>query len=613
MASAMADSSATQPTVFPPVDTSVPQLTLRAVLTGATIGSALALCNVYAGLKIGWGMNMSIAAVLISFGVWKALQLVGARFWGIQENNINQTGASAAASVSSAGLVSAVPALTMLTGYTFTWAELSLWVICSSALGVLTAVLFRRQMLVRDALPFASGIATAETLREVYSHGKEALTRLLALVYGAIAAAIFKIFAIVLHWKQVGLPGSFSAGGALAAKGATSVTPLNLTLAIDPSLLLVGSGLIVGFRTGFWMLFGAIIAWALIGLDILGSGAALPAIKNGAVVADGPWFKSMVEWLLWPGVAMLVTASLTSLAFSAPAFVRAFRGGKGGAVSEIDPHEIPTKFLWGGLVFLGALVVVVGGVLFGMSPLISLAAVGLTIVLAVVALRVSGETNITPVGGMGKVTQLTFGVIDPGNVSTNLMAANVTGGSASQAADMMHDLKTGALIGTSPRAQVISQLCGVLAGALAGSAIYLALVPDPKAQLITSEWPAPAVAQWKAVAEVMKEGLSKLPPGVMDAILFASLAGILLASAEKLAPAKIKKWLPSPTAIGIAFCVPAWNSISFFIGGCINMLLKRFAPNFHTRLLVVTAAGLIVGESLVGLGDALIQLASGGK
>jgi uncharacterized oligopeptide transporter (OPT) family protein len=99
----------------------------------------------------------------------------------------------------------------------------------------------------------------------------------------------------------------------------------------------------------------------------------------------------------------------------------------------------------------------------------------------------------------------------------------------------------------------------------------------------------------------------------MDAILYAALAGIFLASAEKLAPSKIKKWLPSPTAIGIAFCVPGWNSISFFLGGCVNALLKRFAPSFHTRLLVVTAAGLIVGESLVGLGDALIQLASGGK
>jgi hypothetical protein len=84
-------------------------------------------------------------------------------------------------------------------------------------------------------------------------------------------------------------------------------------------------------------------------------------------------------------------------------------------------------------------------------------------VLAIVALRVSGETNVTPVGPMGKVTQLSFAVLDPGNVSTNLMAANVTGGSASQAGDMMHDLKTGTDprdVGPAPPDAVAAHGCG---------------------------------------------------------------------------------------------------------------------------------------------------------
>jgi uncharacterized oligopeptide transporter (OPT) family protein len=244
-----------------------------------------------------------------------------------------------------------------------------------------------------------------------------------------------------------------------------------------------------------------------------------------------------------------------------------------------------------------------------MGPHIGLAAVALTILLAVVALRVSGETNITPVGGMGKVTQLTFGALDPGSVSTNLMAANITGGSSSQAADMMHDLKTGLLIGGSPRSQVISQLFGVLAGSLAGAAIYMVLVTDPVKQFPSDEWAAPAVLQWKAVAEVMKEGFDKLPAGVPMAILIASILGIVLVVAEKLSPRRIKKWLPSPAALGIAVCVPAWISVSFFIGGSLGAILKRFAPDFHTRFAIVTAAGLIVGESLVGLGDAIYKLA----
>lgn len=590
--------------LYPPVDTSEPHLTLRAVLTAVIVGGGLSLCNVYAGLKIGWGLNMSIATVLISFGFWKAMRgIFKTRDWGIQENNITQTGASAAASISSAGLVSAVPALTMLEGYQWTYPELALWVFCCSILGVTTAVLFRRQMLVRDALPFASGIATAETLREVYAHGKEAMARLFAMISGAAFAAAFKIVALNLGWAPVGLPGSFEAKGAVAAKGIGAVTMKNLTMALDPSFLMVGSGVIVGFRTGFWMLFGAVIGWVVIGLEIVSSGAA----KFGP--EDKPWFGPMVEWLLWPGVAMLVTSSLTALAFSAPAFVRAFKGRGEANGDDFDiRHEFAPKVVWGALFGLGVLIVVVGSALFGMHPLIGIAAVGLTILLAVVALRVSGETNITPVGGMGKVTQLTFGALDPGNVSTNLMAANVTGGSSSQAADMMHDLKTGILIGSSPRAQVICQCFGVLAGALAGAAIYMVLVTDPVKQFPSDEWAAPAVLQWKAVAEVMKKGFDSLPAGVPTALLIAGLLGIVLAAADKLSPAKIKKWIPSPAAIGIALCVPAWISVSFFIGGAAGLLLKKFKPSVHARFAIVTAAGLIVGESLVGLGDAIYKL-----
>lgn len=591
---------------YPPVDETSPQLTLRAVLTAVIVGAGLSLCNVYAGLKIGWGLNMSIATVLISFGFWKAMRgIFGTRDWGLQENNVTQTGASAAASISSAGLVSAVPALTMLEGYEWTWPTLTLWVFCCSILGVFAAALFRRQMLVRDALPFASGIATAETLKEVYSHGKEAVARLFAMIYGAAFAAAFKITAINLGWAPVGLPGAFEAKGAVAAKGIGAVSMKNLTLALDPSFLMVGSGIIVGFRTGFWMLVGAVIGWGFIGFEILSSGAA----KTGKADENAAWFGPMVEWLLWPGVAMLVTSSLTALGFSAPAFVRAFRGVKNAEEELETRHDVPGKIIWGGLFGLGLLVVLVGWALFGMGPHIGLAAVALTILLAVVALRVSGETNITPVGGMGKVTQLTFGALDPGSVSTNLMAANITGGSSSQAADMMHDLKTGIMLGTSPRAQIICQLFGVLAGALAGAAIYMVLVTDPVKQFPSDEWAAPAVLQWKAVAEVMKEGFEKLPAGVPMAILIASILGIVLVAAEKLVKPKIKKWLPSPAAIGIALCVPAWISVSFFLGGTLGLVLKKYATNFYTRFAIVTAAGLIVGESLVGLGDAIYQLA----
>src|SRR5690606_15516131 len=130
-----------------------------------------------------------------------------------------------------------------------------------------------------------------------------------------------------------------------------------------------------------------------------------------------------------------------------------------------------------------------------------------------------------PVGPMGKVTQLLFGAIAPGNPAANLMSANVTGGAASQCADLLHDLKAGHLLGATARLQAIAQVGGALAGALIGAAAYLVLIPDPKNQHLTAEWPAPAAAAWKAVAEVFMKGFEAMPAGAVAAMAIAGGLG----------------------------------------------------------------------------------------
>lgn len=597
----------TEPT-YPPVDTTTPSFTLRAVLTGAVLGAILSICNVYTGLKIGWGFNMSIVAALLSFGLYSALHAAfGFRKWTILENNLNQTGASAAASISSAGLVSAVPALTMLNGYQWTWFGLMIWVLCCSSLGVFVAVLMRKRMLLIDKLPFASGVVTARTLQEMYATGAEGLARVKALLAGAFAAAGWKVLAVWLELKPKGLGWlsmSASPEGGLKKAGAAGVSAHNLTFALDPSLLMVGAGAIIGLRAGISMLLGAVIAWGIIGSQLLEAGVVGPTKdKTGSVVVDAMWSKGVGEWLIWPGVSLLVVASLASLAFSFPQIVRAFKTSDGPKV--VDPHAVPTTWLMMGIAVVTVATVISGHMLFGMHPLIAMAAVLLTAVLGVVALRVSGETNVTPVGPMGKVTQLSFALLDPGNVTTNLMAANVTGGSASQAGDMMHDLKTGLLLGSSPRHQMLSQLVGVVAGALAGSAIYLVLVPDPRGMLMTPDWAAPAVAQWKAVAEIFRDGLSKLPAGAIAAMIWGGSIGLVLAALEKYAPANIKRFVPSSSAIGIAVVIPAYISMSFFFGAVIGLVVSKLFKNWAARFLVVVASGIIAGESLTGAVDAV--------
>jgi len=235
----------------------------------------------------------------------------------------------------------------------------------------------------------------------------------------------------------------------------------------------------------------------------------------------------------------------------------------------------------------------------------------MTFVLALVATRVSGEANITPVGAMGKVTQLVFAVLAPAQPAANLMSACVTGGAASQCADMMHDLKTGTLIGTPPRLLVIAQTFGALSGALIGSAGYLILIKNPAAELLTEQWPAPSVAAWKAVAELFMNGIQALPQGAIAGMWIGGVAGVALAVAEKVLPAKWRTWVPSPTSVGLGFVIPAYNALAIFLGAMVAAVIGKAAPSWSTKFMIICASGIIAGESLSGVVLAILRIVSG--
>lgn len=654
-----------------------PQFTLRAVLTGMILGATLSICNVYLGLKIGWGTNMSITGILIAFGFWSAVRGVSggrAGRFNILENNINQTACSAAAAVSSAGLVAPIPALTMLTGRTLDWATLALWVFVVCLVGIMVGSALRRQMIIVDKLRFPNGLACAVTLREIYGHGREAMAQVRMLGLGAIAAAAFKLSEVLKFTSHAGMP--FSLQG----------WPAKLFgFQLDSSVLMIGVGGIMGFRAAASMLLGAIIAWGIIAPRIVADGMAkltasapLAALPEGlrfapedpaqfqpgrkalefkgvmtgaemerlaALSAEPAWrdavsvlhaasqldatarqaavaqlppetkvafaqpnYPDVVAWLLWPGVALMVVSSLVSFSFSWRSIARAFTGskaGREGGVVEPVTDELPRRTLMLSCAVALTAATILQVWLFEISVWTAILGVLMSFALAVVAVRVAGETSITPVGAMGKVTQLVFGVIDRGNPASNLMAANVTGGAASQCADLMNDFKCGLHIGASPRKQWMAQMFGALAGSLVGCAFYLLLIPDPARQLLTDQWPAPAVATWKAVAEVFSVGFSALPQGVLVAIVIAGALGFILPIAEKLLAKHVAAWLPSAAAVGLAFTIPARNSISIFIGGVLALVLSKIFPKWSKRFLVTICAGIVVGDSLVGAGDAI--------
>jgi uncharacterized oligopeptide transporter (OPT) family protein len=540
------------------------ELSPRALLTGLVLGAALTPCNVYSGLKIGWSFNMSIAALLAGLAFWRAAERAArATPWTLKESNISQTAASAAASIISGGLVAPIPAYTLLTGRAFDPWPLAAWVFSVSFLGVWVAWALRPTLIVEQPLRFPAGVATLETLRDVFAHGREAAARITVLAGAAVAAGLWKALAPLASWSPT---------PALA----------RLTLGLDPSPLLAGFGAIIGLRAGLSLAAGALLAWG---------GLAPWLLATGQVASAG--FGPLVEWLLWPGVALMVSAAVTSFALQ-------LRGASLRVAAQWTPATLA------GLGAACALAVWLQVGLFGIGAWHALAAVPLALLLATVAARVVGETGIPPIGAIGKVSQLGIGVAAPGQAVTNLMAANVAGGAAGQCADLLNDYKVGHAIGASPLRQSVAQVFGIAVGAVVGVAVYLALIPDPQGMLLTEAWPAPAVATWKAVAEALAGGFGAVPASARGAMAAGAVTGVALGWLEP-------RWRYAPSAVGfgLAFVIPASICFTMCAGALAAWLFERRAPSLAARFTIAGAAGLVAGESLVGVGASLAGLAVG--
>ncbi len=563
------------------------ELSVRALATGVALGAALAPCNIYSGLKIGWSFNMSIIALLVGVALWRTLERASsAPHWTLKESNISQTAASSAASIVSGGLVAPIPAFALLSGENLAPLPLIGWVFAVSFLGIWVAWFLRPAMIVRAPLPFPAGVATLETLRDVFAHGREAALRIAVLGGAGLASgAVQAVQAFawqIPRWAPTPMLGK-------------------LTFSFEPSLLLVGFGAIIGIRVGLSLLAGALVAWGGIAPVLLEQGLVASGAAN-----SGSLFGPLVEWLLWPGVSLMVTATLASLA------VQLVLGGRRRYASPGPRPPSPVKLpALAGLAIATALAVALQVALFDISLWMALLAVPLALVLASVAARVVGETGIPPIGAIGKVSQLSFGVLAPGQAITNLMTANVAGGAAGQCADLMNDFKVGHAIDASPSRQSIAQCFGILAGSIVGALVYLALIPDPQTMLLTEDWPAPAVATWKAVAEALAHGLDSVPPSARAAMLAGGVAGLVLGVLEALLPARRAVYLPSAVALGLAFVIPASISLMMFCGALIAWLFAVWRENLAARFSIAAAAGLIAGESIVGVAAALWSMTGG--
>jgi OPT family oligopeptide transporter len=538
------------------------------------------------------------------------------------------------------------------------------WVFFLGCLGVSLAVPMKRSMINREKLKFPSGMAAAVTLQGFYSSGKEALQKAKMLGLWALISAIWKLFTGlnfrrtetggVIEWKSL-VPGEsnafdwiksilpsslkiFSAHGPASIKsanppmvdGAPGAWNLsNWTMELDHGVVLIAAGILIGLRTTAWMLVGGLFLAFVLGPMGIEMEWTNPAGK--LVTAVSAPHKAWKEVGIWLGAPMIVTHGLTSFATQWRSIARSFSGfstkneeltegaplvqdeGSNYRTSAKKPTkrtdvEVPMAWFMGGVVFAAAGLMALGQMFFEIPFYYGALAVFMTFFLALVSCRVTGETDITPGSAMGKLMQLTYGVLIPQSMAANLMTASVTSGAGIAAADLLTDLKTGYLLGANPRRQFIAQASGILTGTIASVGSFYLLVPnaatllggDPSVNGGKPAFAAPGAQAWRAVAELFRYGIGNLHPFSRKLIIIGASVGIMLALFESFFP-KHKKWIPSASGFGLGLILPFPSPFAMFIGALIADIAPRINKVWADKYLVPISAGTIAGESIMGV------------
>lgn len=572
----------------------VPQLTWRAIIMGSILGSLMSVSNLYTSIKLGWAFGVAITACVLSYVIWNSLRTLLGRIgvkitpMSILENNCMQSTASAAGYSTGATIGTAFGALLLITGVHMQKPLLFAWVFVTAALGVFLAVPMKRQMINQEKLPFPSGIAAAQTLKSLYSQAKESVQQahslVIALVVGLIVGFLGKG---EFEWQKklnLKLPELVNFNGTINGVDLSKMPGFGF----EPSVLLIGAGMIVGLRVSTSMLVGSLILYFIVGPQI---------VAMHEVV--GP--EKLLRWSLWTGTAMMVTSGLTAFALQWKTILRSFGslksvGQKEDVSKQLADIEVPFKWLLMGLIPLTIAMVVLEYVAFSISVPLGLLAVVMSFFLALVACRATGETDITPIGAMGKLTQLTYAVLAPSNITTNLMAASVTANIASSSADLLTDLKSGYLLGANPRKQFLAQCVGLFFGTASAGAAWYLMIPT---KAVMESYNPPSANMWKAVAEALSKGIDYVPVLARYGLLIGGVLGILLALLDAFAPKKYKPYMPSAMGLGLSWVMVFSNSFSFFVGAVIAFIWSKINKRTADLFVIPVASGAVAGESLI--------------
>ena len=599
-------SAAQSPSAFQ--ESSLPEFTAKAVITGVVLGLVFGAANAYLGLRVGLTVSASIPAAVLTVAVFRVLGRRGT----ILEANLSQTIGSASTALAT-GTIFTIPAL-FLWGAAPPYMQVVALCFLGALLG-LSAMIPLRRLLIVDAhaeLPYPEGTACAEVLRATASDSSGS-----AWIFRGMAVGAFVKLAIALLFV---MPGEVGARIPFLPKAEVAVE-------LAPALLAVGY--IIGFRGSGVLVAGSIVS-SLVLIPLIaavGQGLAAPlapeAVKLVSAMTAGEIWSRYVRYI---GAGAVATAGILTVLRNFPTMAGAFlavvkgvravpgkaAGPAAGAVARTD-RDLPGGFVFSGIALVVLASALVPGIFAGhMGPVpraVCAAGVGVFGVLFVaVAARIVGIVGVSsqPTSGITLVTLLGVASLfaAAGWTDANARAAVLTVGTivaiaASKAGDISQDLKTGWLVGATPARQQLGQLIGAAFACWGVAATVLLL--GSAYTFGTKEIPAPQATLMKTIIEGVLSG--DLPWGLVLTGAGLSLAVILCGI--------------SGLAFAIGVYLPLASMASIFVGGCARGLVERSReglPPSDTDAGVLAASGLVAGEGLAGvLVAALVALGAAPK
>ena len=632
----------------------MPQLTLRSASTGFLLGGLLSVTNLYVGAKTGWTLGVGLTSVILAFAIYRTLSRLGARDMTILENNCVQSIATAAGYMTMP-LTSGIAAYMWATNTVLPLWQVMAFTIVLSIMGVLVAFPMKRRYVNDEQHPFPEGRACGVVLDALYDQSAAATGMLrakvlasAAVIAGGVSFISGESYMRLIQERWLGFRSSWHLPNNLDAwyywlvdKGYAPLPKLVgvdiRQLALSPTLdfAMIGAGGLMGIRAASSLLLGAVLNFVFVAPVMIALGEIQP--RAGSIAEGTALFGRahiLNSWSLWWGISMMVVASLVALFARPEVFVEAFRSLRGRARrdsgQDVLRHiELPLPVSWVGVPVIGAFGVWMLHDWFGVHWLLGALAIPMILLLAMIAASSTALTGITPSGSLSKIPQFTFGAIDPRSPASNLMPAMMCAEVASNASNLLMDIKPGYMLGAKPRQQAVGHVIGIVAGALAATPLFYVLFGlrgfDPAGAtsvadtMVSDKFSFPSALQWKGVSDLVTAVFGgEAAGGLLTASIVWSMAiaGLAALVMEVLRIRTHNRFPLSPLAIGLGVVVTPDATLMMFIGALGFWWLSRkyrAQPQAKGHALWVDSqeaicAGLIAGAALIGIGDVLVRV-----